>query len=67
MSGIVRQRDRDYNPDWSYSMGHGSIVLGDVFVEVCDAQSPGTSRTIAAQWMGDRWCPWSSYVASEGR
>ncbi|HEV3472419.1 MAG TPA: hypothetical protein VG408_04335, partial [Actinomycetota bacterium] len=33
VSGIVR-RAKPYNPDWSFTMGPASIVLGEVFVEV---------------------------------
>lgn len=65
VSGIV-SAPGNYNPAWSYTMGPGSIVLGDVFVEVCDA-SPRYVENHRRQWMGERWCPWSSYVATEGR
>jgi hypothetical protein len=65
VSGIVRDAARP-NRDWSYSMGPGSIVLGEVFVEVCDA-SPRYVERHKRQWLGDRWCPWSSYVAKIGR
>ncbi|MDQ3940308.1 MAG: hypothetical protein M3238_03040 [Actinomycetota bacterium] len=65
VSGLVRKGQR-YNPDWSYVMGSRSIVLGEVFIEVCDA-SPGYVERHRDQWMGERWCPWSSYVARAGR
>ena len=65
VSGIVR-RDKRYNPEWSYSMGSTSIVLGEVFTEVCDAH-PNHVENHRKQWMGERWCPWSSFVASEGK
>lgn len=65
VSGIVA-RAVNYNPDWSYSMDPDTIVLGDVFTEVCDA-SPRYVENHRRAWMGDRWCPWSSNVASEGR
>ena len=65
VSGIV-SRETPYNRQWSYSMGPGSIVLGDVFIEVCDA-SPSYVENHRRAWMGDRWCPWSSYVSSESR
>ncbi len=65
VSGIVRDGAR-YNGDWSYTMGPGSIVLGEVFVEVCDA-SPRYVEKHKEQWLGERWCPWSSYVAATGR
>lgn len=65
VSGIV-ERGRNYNPAWSYSMGHASIILGEVFVEVCDA-SPSYVENHRNQWMGERWCPWSSHVEREGR
>lgn len=65
VSGIVRGRMR-YNRDWSYSMGPGSIVLGEVFVEVCDA-APAYVEKHRDDWLGERWCPWSSYVAKTGR
>lgn len=65
VSGIV-SRPKRYNSDWSYVMHPGSIVLGDVFIEVCDAH-PDYVENHRKDWMGERWCPWSSYVASEGR
>lgn len=65
VSGIVRGARR-YNRDWSYSMGPGSIVLGEVFIEVCDA-SPRYVEKHRKQWLGERWCPWSSYVVKTGR
>lgn len=65
VSGIVRGAVR-YNPDWSFSMGPSSIVLGEVFVEVCDA-SPRYVENHRRAWKGERWCPWSSYVKRVGR
>ncbi|MDQ4064999.1 MAG: hypothetical protein M3161_03020 [Actinomycetota bacterium] len=65
VSGIVR-RAKPYNAHWSYTMGPASIVLGEVFIEVCDA-NPQYVEENRREWMGERWCPWSSYVESEGR
>ena len=65
VSGIVSRRVR-YNPDWSYSMGSQSIVLGEVFTEACDAH-PEYVEEHRRQWRGERWCPWSSYVKRMGR
>ncbi|MDQ3962463.1 MAG: hypothetical protein M3277_00870 [Actinomycetota bacterium] len=65
VSGIVR-RAKPYNPDWSYTMGPASIVLGEVFIETCDAH-PSYVENHRGQWMGERWCPWSSFVSAEGR
>jgi hypothetical protein len=65
VSGIVRDGAR-YNRDWSYTMGPGSIILGEVFIEVCDA-APGYVERHKKQWLGERWCPWSSYVLKTGR
>ena len=65
VSGIVRG-EVPYNAAWSYSMGPGSIILADMWIEVCDA-NPRYVENHRRQWMGERWCPWSSYVASEGR
>lgn len=65
VSGKVRAETR-YNRPWSYSMGPGSIVLGEVFIEVCDG-SPHYVERHKKDWLGKRWCPWSSYVASLGR
>ena len=64
-SGIVRGR-RSYNPDWNFSMDPYSIVLGDMFIEVCDA-SPWYVQRYRSEWMGERWCPWGSYVKRVGR
>lgn len=66
VSGKVRGAARRYNGDWSYSMGPRSIVLGEVFVEVCDA-NPRYVERHREEWVGRRWCPWSSYVARAGR
>ena len=65
VSGIVR-RGRPYNRDWKFSMAPGSIVLGDVFIEVCDG-SPYYVQRHRTEWYGERWCPWSSYVEKVGR
>jgi hypothetical protein len=65
VSGIVRKRVR-YNPDWKMSMGPGSIVLGQVFTEVCDASATYVQRH-REDWFGERWCPYSSYVKRVGR
>jgi hypothetical protein len=65
VSGIVRD-EAPYNDDWSYSMGPGSIVLGEAFVEVCDG-NPRYVERHKDEWLGKRWCPWSSYVARTGR
>jgi len=65
VSGIVRGKE-PYNEPWTYTMGSGSIVLGDAFVEVCDA-SPQYVENHKRAWMGERWCPWSSFVERAGR
>lgn len=65
VSGIVRKRAK-YNRPWSYTMGTGTIVLGEAFIEVCDA-SPRYVEENQSDWMGQRWCPWSSFVARAGR
>lgn len=65
VSGIVR-RGKRYNPEWNFTMGPASIVLGDVFIEVCDA-SPYYVQRHRGKWLGERWCPWSSYVEKVGR
>jgi hypothetical protein len=65
VSGIVRT-GKPYNQPWSYTMGTRSIVLGQVFTEVCDA-SPTYVQNHRADWLGRRWCPWSSYVKRAGR
>ena len=64
-SGIVRG-SRRYNPDWKFTMGPYSIVLGEMFIEVCDA-SPGYVQRHRREWMGERWCPWGSYIKRVGR
>ncbi len=65
VSGIVRLR-KPYNQPWSYTMGSRSIVLAEAFVEVCDA-SPTYVEHHREEWLGERWCPWSSYVKRAGR
>lgn len=65
VSGIVR-RGKRYNRDWNFTMGPASIVLGDMFIEVCDG-SPYYVQRNRSDWLGERWCPWSSYVEKVGR
>ena len=64
VSGIVGS-ERRYNEDWSYTMRPGSIVLGEAFIEVCDA-APEYVEENLEDWRGERWCPWSSYVKRVG-
>lgn len=64
-SGIVRKARR-YNSDWKFSMGPYSIELGEMFIEVCDG-SPWYVQRHRSEWMGQRWCPWSSYVKRVGK
>jgi hypothetical protein len=65
VSGIVKGA-APYNKNWSYTMGPRTIVLGDVFTEVCDA-NPRYVEDHRRAWRGERWCPWSSYVKKIGR
>lgn len=65
VSGIVRAK-APYNRPWSYTMGTGTIFLADVFTEACDA-SPQYVESHRRQWVGERWCPWSSFVDHIGR
>ena len=65
VSGLVRKA-RKYNPDWTFSMGPHSIVLGEMFIEVCDG-SPWYVQRHRDEWLGERWCPWDSYVKRVGR
>ena len=65
VSGIVRSA-KPYNPNWRISMAPGTIVLGEVFIEVCDG-SPKYVQRHRSEWFGERWCPWSSYVEKAGR
>ena len=64
VSGKVRTR-RPYNPNWRFSMAPGSFVLGEAFIEVCDG-SPRYVERHRSEWLGERWCPWSSYVKRAG-
>ncbi|MEA2432641.1 MAG: hypothetical protein QOG54_98 [Actinomycetota bacterium] len=65
VSGIVKGA-RSYNAPWKISMGPGSIVLGEAFIEVCDGSAKYVQRH-RQDWKGERWCPWSSYVEKVGR
>lgn len=66
VSGIVRPGRRSYNSDWKFTMAPTSIVLGEMFIEVCDG-SPYYVQKHREEWRGERWCPWSSYVKRVGR
>lgn len=65
VSGIVKKAE-PYNRQWSYVMGSRSIVVNEVFIETCDA-APEYVEENSDEWLGERWCPWSSYVAKAGR
>ena len=65
VSGLV-QKKRPYNSFWNFTMGPRSIELGEVFIEVCDG-SPWYVQKHRDDWLGERWCPWSSYVKRVGR
>ena len=65
VSGIVKGA-KPYNSNWSYTMGPRTIVLGEVFTEVCDS-NPRYVENHRRAWRGERWCPWSSYVKKIGR
>lgn len=64
VSGLVR-KGRTYNMEWKFSMGPHSIELGEVFIEVCDG-SPFYIQRHREEWLGERWCPWDSYVKRVG-
>ena len=66
VSGLVALGRTGYNSEWSFYMAPRSIVLGEVFMEVCDG-SPYYVQRHRRDWAGDRWCPWSSYVEKMGR
>lgn len=65
VGGKVR-RGQPYNGAWSYVMGSRSITMGEVWTEVCDAH-PQYVEDNLSDWMGDMWCPWSSYIAHAGK
>ena len=60
VSGIVKGKRR-FNGNWNFTMGPGTIELGEAFVEACDAAPSQVARN-RKEWLGARWCPWSSYV-----
>ena len=62
VAGVVKARRPGYNADWEFILGPRSIFLGEVFMEVCDG-SPYYVEKHRAEWRGQQWCPWSSYVA----
>jgi hypothetical protein len=64
VSGLVGVGGR-YNASWKFSMRPDSIVLGEFFIETCDA-SPRYVQRHRKEWLGQRWCPWSSYVKRVG-
>ena len=65
VSGIVAGK-RTYNRDWRFSMDPNTIVVGDVFIEVCDGRPQYVQRHLD-EWRGDRWCPWGGYVKRVGK
>lgn len=65
VSGIVAGRGR-YNDNWDFTMNPNTIVVGDMFIEVCDGRPQYVQRHLD-EWRGQRWCPWGGYVKRVGK
>ena len=65
VAGTVARGRASYNSGWPFFLRPRSIGTGEVFTESCDAR-PGYVGRHLAEWVGETWCPWSSYVLSVG-
>lgn len=66
VSGLVQPGRRAYNHPWQFFMPPDTIETGEAFIETCDA-TPWYVQRHRQEWAGMRWCPWSSFVARQGR
>ncbi|MEW6440674.1 MAG: hypothetical protein AB1640_07010 [bacterium] len=62
--GPLASGDGDHNQGWSWHFVPGEWDLVELSIELCD----GTPRYVEDhldEWVGQTFCPWSSYVLEE--
>eukprot|EP00529_Nitzschia_sp_RCC80_P027663 CAMPEP_0113453542 /NCGR_PEP_ID=MMETSP0014_2-20120614/7408_1 /TAXON_ID=2857 /ORGANISM="Nitzschia sp." /LENGTH=251 /DNA_ID=CAMNT_0000344933 /DNA_START=127 /DNA_END=882 /DNA_ORIENTATION=+ /assembly_acc=CAM_ASM_000159 len=69
IAGTIVKETADWNPDWSFYIDPATVIFGDVFVEVCDANVEFVEENLddagGAFLPSNFWCPWSSRVLEE--
>ncbi len=63
VSGIVNSGNGGFNSPWSWHLNPATIILGESFIEVCDAR-PSYVEAHLAEWLGQRYCPWGARIAA---
>ncbi len=63
VSGVVVSGDDGYNSPWGWHLDPSTIVLGEMFTEVCDSD-PSIIQENLQEWLGNRYCPWGASVDS---
>lgn len=61
VSSIVNSGDGGFNSPWSWHLDPARVILGEIFIEVCDGR-PSYVETHLAEWLGQRYCPWGAKV-----
>jgi len=61
VSGIVKSGNGGFNSPWSWHLDPATVILGESFIEVCDAR-PSYVETHLVEWLGQRYCPWDARV-----
>ncbi|MBI4058925.1 hypothetical protein HY404_01650 [Candidatus Microgenomates bacterium] len=64
VGGIVNAGNGGFNSPWSWHLDPSTIVLGESFVEACDAQ-PSYVEAHLTDWLGKMYCPWNARISSE--
>lgn len=61
VSGIVNSGNKEFNSPWSWHLDPATIVLGPLFIELCNAR-PSYVEAHLAEWLGRQYCPWNARV-----
>ncbi|MBI2443195.1 MAG: right-handed parallel beta-helix repeat-containing protein [Candidatus Levybacteria bacterium] len=59
-SGGFNRNETKY---WSWHLDPSTIVLGEVFTEVCDGRPSYVENTLS-DWLGKTYCPWGASVTA---
>jgi hypothetical protein len=69
ISGIINASAVEWNPGWSFHILPDTVIFGDVFTEVCDANVEFVEENLedvgGAFLPNNQWCPWNSRVLEE--
>ena len=69
VAGTIIKKPAPWNPKWSFYLDPDTVIFGDMFIEVCDANVMYVEDNLASVGTdflpGNFWCPWSTRVLQE--